>query len=113
MAEDNSTEQSNDKNESADNKLWLSLAQRLLVSETLAEENIAEWMNAYEQHEITNGIIAETVDNCEQQPSADENYAHQKKMTHSERPSSIEVTNESTEHQEEVTPTILMTLTMC
>ncbi|GBN18678.1 hypothetical protein AVEN_129450-1 [Araneus ventricosus] len=104
-------EQLNDENEAFDDKSLLSLAQTLPVSETITEKDIAEWMNADEQQEITDDKIADMVENREQESSDDENYVNQKKITHSESLSSIEKTIEYIEQQEEATPTILMTLT--
>ncbi|GBL76776.1 hypothetical protein AVEN_53446-1 [Araneus ventricosus] len=95
-------------------KSWrkiLSSEQTLLVSETLTEKDIAEWKNADEQKEIANDMIADMVENSEQESSDDENYVNRKKITHSEGLNSIEKTIEYNEQQEEATPTILKTLT--
>lgn len=47
-------------------------------------------MNADEQQEITDEIIADMIENHEQDSSNDENYVHQKKMMHSKRLSLLE-----------------------
>ncbi|GBM49349.1 Jerky -like [Araneus ventricosus] len=103
------SEQANDESEASDDKSLLSLAQTL--PETLTEKDIAECMTADEQQEITDDMIADMVENREQESSDDKNYANQKKIAHSEGLSSIEKTIEYIEQQEEVTPTNLMTLT--
>ncbi|GBM84817.1 hypothetical protein AVEN_47761-1 [Araneus ventricosus] len=104
-------EQPNDENEASDDKSLLSLAQTLPVSETLTEKDIAEWMNADEQQEITDIMIADMAENRQQESSDDEKYVNQKKITHSEGLGSIGKTIQYIEQQEEATPIILMTLT--
>ncbi|GBN92927.1 hypothetical protein AVEN_15945-1 [Araneus ventricosus] len=99
------------ENEASDNKSLLILAHTFPVSETLTEKDIDEWMNADEQQEITDDMIADVVENYEQESSNDENCVNKKEITHSEGISSIENTIEYIEQQEEATPRILMTLT--
>lgn len=103
--------QPNDENEASHDESLLSLAKTLPVSESLTEKDIDEWMNADEQQEITDDMIADMVENREQESSDEENCVKQKKITHSEGLKSIEKTIEYIEQQEEATPEILMNLT--
>lgn len=51
-------EQLSDKNKTDNNEYLLSLEHRLLVFETFAEVDIAEWMKADELQEIADDTIA-------------------------------------------------------
>lgn len=70
------------------------LSRRLPVYESFSEENISEWMNADEQHEIQDDIITDMFKNHVKENIGDENDVNQKNMEHSTGLSSIEKTIE-------------------